>query len=128
MAEVSQTTTETGGTIRLKHHDKGMALGLLAKFFGIVSDRVEHTGRNGGPIELSTYVYLPANGREFDPEQVRQMPDDVVEARDVKAIPARVASTTSWSCRHRGGRTGGHDCADRALPGLRCGVRGGQEI
>lgn len=53
-------------------------------------DRVEVAGRNGGPIELSTYVYLPANGREIDPEQVRAMPEDVIEVAEVRAIPEHV--------------------------------------
>jgi phage terminase small subunit len=85
VAEVSQTVTKDGGTVRFRLHDKLAALGLLAKFLGVVDDRVTVTGRGGGPIELSTYVYLPTNGREFDPGQVRAEP---VEVADFRALPA----------------------------------------
>lgn len=90
VAEVSRTETEHGGTVRFKLHDKLAALGLLAKFYKLAADRVQVVGKNGGPIELTTYVYLPANGREIDPRQVREEPAEVAE---VRALPPASVDT-----------------------------------
>lgn len=51
VSEVSETVTEAGGTIKLKTHDKVKALELLGKHLGMFSDKVELTGKDGGPIE-----------------------------------------------------------------------------
>jgi hypothetical protein len=53
--EIRQTPT---GEIDFKLHDKGACLALLAKIQGLVRDRVEVTGADGGPIE--TVVLTPA--------------------------------------------------------------------
>lgn len=53
VAEVSQTVTEKGGTIRVKLHDKLNALEKLGKHLGMFVDKVEHTGKDGGPIEMA---------------------------------------------------------------------------
>lgn len=50
VAEVSQTTTKDGGTVRFKLHDKKGALELLGKHLGMFSDTIKHIGEGGGPI------------------------------------------------------------------------------
>jgi phage terminase small subunit len=51
VAEVSQTVTEKGGTIRVKLHDKLNALEKLGKHLGMFIDKHEVAGKDGGPIE-----------------------------------------------------------------------------
>lgn len=66
VAEVSQTTTKDGGSIRAKTNDKLKALELLGKHLGMFVDRQEMTGKDGKPIEMSAAVSifeLPSNGR-----------------------------------------------------------------
>lgn len=49
-AAVSEVSlTQTG--VKIKMHDKRAALMDLAKLMGFVTDKHEHTGRDGGPIE-----------------------------------------------------------------------------
>lgn len=49
IAEVSQNTT---GGIKIKLHDKRAALVDIGRHLGMFKDRVEHTGKDGGPIEM----------------------------------------------------------------------------
>ena len=65
VAEVSVTATPNGPVAKIKQHDKSAALGLLTKFYGLVRDRVEHTGPGGGPIAVEHAVtfYLPRSRR-----------------------------------------------------------------
>jgi phage terminase small subunit len=44
VAEVSETTTKHGGSIKAKLHDKNKALELLGRHLGMFSDRVELSG------------------------------------------------------------------------------------
>lgn len=44
VAEVSETTTKDGGSIKFKLHDKVKSLELLGKTLGIFTDKLEHTG------------------------------------------------------------------------------------
>lgn len=53
VAEVSETATQFGGTVRVKLHDKLTALGKLGQHFGLFAERHEITGRDGGPIETA---------------------------------------------------------------------------
>lgn len=48
ISEISQNTT---GGIKLKLHDKRAALVDIGKHLGMFTDKVEVTGKNGGPIE-----------------------------------------------------------------------------
>jgi len=50
---VTQTVTPGGGTIRIKLSDKQAALEKLGKALRPFGDRVEITGRDGGPIEMT---------------------------------------------------------------------------
>lgn len=51
VSEVSETTTEHGGSLKLKTNDKLKALELLGRHLGMFKEKVELTGRNGGPIQ-----------------------------------------------------------------------------
>lgn len=56
VSEVSETTTEHGGSLKLKTNDKLKALDLLAKHLGMFKDKVEVTGKDGGPVESQTVI------------------------------------------------------------------------
>lgn len=51
VAEVSESVTAAGGTLKLKTHDKVGALKLLGEHLGMFKQRVELTGKDGGPIQ-----------------------------------------------------------------------------
>lgn len=51
VSEVSETTTETGGSLKLKTNDKLKALELLGRHLGAFQDKVDVTG--GLKIEIS---------------------------------------------------------------------------
>jgi phage terminase small subunit len=53
VAEVSQTVTAEGGTVKFKLHDKVSALEKLGRHLGMFKEKVEITGKDGGPVELS---------------------------------------------------------------------------
>lgn len=54
VAEVKETVSATGGSLMLKTHDKVKALELLGKHIGMFTDKVEVTGKNGGPLQQQT--------------------------------------------------------------------------
>jgi phage terminase small subunit len=49
VAEISQTKD---GALKVKLHDKQAALVNIGRHLGMFKDRVEHTGKDGGPIEI----------------------------------------------------------------------------
>lgn len=51
VAEVSESVTAAGGTLKLKTHDKVGALKMLGEHLGMFKQRVELTGKDGGPIQ-----------------------------------------------------------------------------
>lgn len=51
VAEVKETTSASGGSLSLKTHDKVKALELLGRHVGMFTDKMEVTGKNGGPIQ-----------------------------------------------------------------------------
>lgn len=51
VAEVSESVTAAGRTLKLKTHDKVGALKLLGEHLGMFKQRVELTGKDGGPIQ-----------------------------------------------------------------------------
>jgi phage terminase small subunit len=54
VAEVSQTITEKGGTIRVKLSDKQAALEKLARTLGMFTDKHELTGKDGEALAPET--------------------------------------------------------------------------
>ena len=50
VAEVKETTSASGGSLSLKTHDKVKALELLGRHVGMFTDKMEVTGKNGGPL------------------------------------------------------------------------------
>jgi phage terminase small subunit len=50
IAEVSETTTLHGGTLKAKLHDKVKALELLGSHLGMWKNKHEHTGKDGAPL------------------------------------------------------------------------------
>ena len=65
VAEVKETFSATGGSLSLKTHDKVKALELLGRHVGMFTEKVELTGKGGGPLQTQAAVqfYLPENGR-----------------------------------------------------------------
>lgn len=59
IAEVSETKTLHGGSIKGKTHDKVRALELIGRHLKMFTDKVEHSGS----VESLVRVYLPDNGR-----------------------------------------------------------------
>jgi phage terminase small subunit len=49
VAEISQTAQG----VKIKFHDKRAALVDIGRHLGMFTDKVEHTGKNGGPIEYA---------------------------------------------------------------------------
>lgn len=56
VSEVSETTTEHGGSLKLKTNDKLKALELLGRHLGMFKEKVEVTGKDGGPVESQTVI------------------------------------------------------------------------
>ena len=50
VAEVYQTKTRDGGSVRFKLHDKRAALSDIGRHLGMFKERHEHSGPDGGPI------------------------------------------------------------------------------
>jgi len=63
VAEVAETKTKDGGSIRLKTNSKLGALELLGKHLGMFTDRVRHEGPGGGPIQYVEVERLPKRER-----------------------------------------------------------------
>lgn len=53
VAEISETVTDSGGSIKLKLHDKLKALDMLSKLMGWPVDKLEVTGKDGGPMQVA---------------------------------------------------------------------------
>lgn len=56
VAEVSQTVTQGGGSLKFKLHDKKGALELLGKHLKLFTEKHEHAGSGGGPIQMIEVV------------------------------------------------------------------------
>jgi phage terminase small subunit len=54
VSEVSETTTISGGSLKLKTHDKVGALKLLGDHLGLFMKRLEVTGQGGKPIAYTS--------------------------------------------------------------------------
>lgn len=60
------TTVLEDCVVKVKAWDKGRALELLAKHFGLVKERVEHSGPDGGPIRLIPDAEIEARIRDLE--------------------------------------------------------------
>lgn len=58
VAEVKETTSQTGGSLSLKTHDKVKALELLGRHVGMFIDKTELTGKNGVPLDTQPVINL----------------------------------------------------------------------
>lgn len=52
VAEVSETTSSSGGSLKLKKHDKVKALELLGRHLGMFTDKIEASGAGGSPLTV----------------------------------------------------------------------------
>jgi phage terminase small subunit len=66
VAEVSETTTETGGSLKVKRYDKLKALELLGRHLGMFNDKVDV--KHSGTITHNV----------FDPDERAQLLESVV--------------------------------------------------
>jgi len=62
ISEITQVASGSGKkakiTTKFKLHNKLQALEMLGKSFGLFISKVEHTGKDGGPIEMQDRPYL----------------------------------------------------------------------
>lgn len=63
VSEISQTTTTSGGSVKIRTYDKIKALELLGKYHKIFSDKIEHSNPDGS-MRPVVNVNIPSNGRE----------------------------------------------------------------
>jgi phage terminase small subunit len=68
---ITESTSLNGGSQGLELHDKKGALDSLAKMCGWVTEKVEHTGKDGGPI-ASTLVSMTPEERRAELEALRK--------------------------------------------------------
>ena len=54
IAEITQTETQHGCNIKIKLHSKTAALEMLGRYLAMFTEKHEHTGKDGGAIELNT--------------------------------------------------------------------------
>jgi phage terminase small subunit len=68
VAEVSETTTKDGGSIKAKRYDKLKALELLGRHLGMFRDKVEHSGPDGMSLEPPTFIveFVKAGGNAIE--------------------------------------------------------------
>ena len=67
IAELSETRTKDGGSIRFKLHDKKGALDSIARTLGMFTDKTEITGKGGAALFASM----------TDEELLAQVPDAI---------------------------------------------------
>jgi len=53
LAAISEVKQHKDGSISFKLHDKKGALDSIARHLGMFTERVEHTGKDGGPIQTA---------------------------------------------------------------------------
>lgn len=69
IAEVTESVTESGGTLKIKRFDKVKALELLGRYQKLFADRVEHSGPDGKPIETKS---VPESDAQLD-ERIKML-------------------------------------------------------
>lgn len=57
--EVSETVNQSGGTLSIRQHDKTKALELLGKHLKLFTEKHEHSGPDGKPIEHKDMSEVP---------------------------------------------------------------------
>ena len=77
VSEVSETTTEHGGSLKLKTNDKLKALELLGRHLGMFKEKVEVTGKDGGPIQSQD---APPDLSSLSDEELEQLARIVAKA------------------------------------------------
>jgi len=65
--EISETTTQHGGSRKIKTYDKVRALEMLGRYHKIFTDKVEHSNPDGTLAPIVNIV-IPSNGREAKDE------------------------------------------------------------
>ncbi len=60
ISEMSETTSEHGGSLKFRLHDKIRALELLGKNLKLFTDKLEHTGKDGESL-MQSFVDLVRN-------------------------------------------------------------------
>lgn len=66
VAEVSETASQNGGSLRLKTHDKVRALELLGKHLGMFTEKREISGPNGTPLTPPSIQVVFPDAAEAD--------------------------------------------------------------
>lgn len=56
LAEVSEKRSDKGSTVTFKLHDKVSALEKLGRHLGLFKDKVELTGKDGGPLQVEQKI------------------------------------------------------------------------
>lgn len=77
VAEVSESVTAAGGSLKLKTHDKVGALKLLGEHLGMFKQKVELTGKDGGPIQSQN---TPSDLSSLTDEELDQLARIVAKA------------------------------------------------
>jgi phage terminase small subunit len=54
VSEVSETKSNAGSSVKIKLHDKLSALDKLGRHLKLFTDKIETTGKDGGPIQVNT--------------------------------------------------------------------------
>lgn len=63
VAEVTKRSTQFGSTVSIKLHDKVAALHKLGQHLGLFREKVEVSGKDGGPVQVQA-LYLPLSPAE----------------------------------------------------------------
>lgn len=77
VSEVSESVTAAGGTLKLKTHDKVGALKLIGDHLGMFKQRMELTGKDGGPIQSQD---APPDLSSLTDEELEQLARIVAKA------------------------------------------------
>jgi len=55
---ISEVSIGKDGTFRFKLHDKKGALDMIGKHLGMFTEKIEHSGLNGGPLQVTNLSNL----------------------------------------------------------------------
>ena len=102
ISEISETVGEGGArTVRVKLHDKLVALDKMAKVLSLYKERVEVSGPNGGPIEHEHRTGRCARAHCRAAERDRRANQRRTDSRNSAAAAPRDRSKTKPGPRHR---------------------------